>query len=83
MIHPNHKYAVIDLGTNTFHALIVEKHENGSFVRLYKERIYVKLAEEGIEKIGSTAFSRAIFALTKLTKNNAMMTCFSGPSEIQ
>jgi len=62
---PNHRYAVIDLGTNTFHALMVEQQEDGSLLRLYKERIYVKLAEEGIGKIGPLAFERAIAALEK------------------
>lgn len=58
-----HRYAVIDLGTNTFHALIVEKLANGDLKQLYKKRIYVKLAEEGIEKIGNASFQRALSAL--------------------
>ncbi len=56
------RYAVIDLGTNTFHLLIIEVNK-GSIHQLYKERIYVKLAEEGIEKIGEKPFSRGINAL--------------------
>lgn len=61
----NQRYAVIDLGTNTFHALIVEKQADGNLTRLYKERIYVKLADKGIDKISPAAFSRAVAALEK------------------
>lgn len=60
----NH-YAVIDLGTNTFH-LLIARHGNGkeAFEVLYKERRFVKLAEEGIGKIGERALKRGLEALT-------------------
>ncbi len=57
------KYAVIDLGTNTFHLLIIESSPNGKFKELYRERIFVKLAEGGIKKISALAFDRALHAM--------------------
>lgn len=59
------KYAVIDLGTNTFHLLIVEAKENGHFLELHRERIFVKLAEDGIEQIGDNAIMRALRAMQR------------------
>ncbi len=61
----DNRFAVIDLGTNTFHLLAVELMEDGHINRLYKERIYVKLAEEGIGRIGDGAFKRGKDAITK------------------
>lgn len=58
------RYAVIDLGTNTFHLLIVEKTA-GSVRQLVKEKLYVKLAEDGIENIGPPAYERAMQAVRR------------------
>lgn len=56
--------AVIDLGTNTFHLLIVKgTDEHGNFNEVYRERRYVKLAEEGIETIGDKAYQRGLDTL--------------------
>lgn len=66
------KVAVIDLGTNTFHLLIVELQEKG-FRELYRERRFIKLAEEGIETIGDAAFARALAAITAYAKKVAEM----------
>lgn len=59
------RFAVIDLGTNTFHILIVEKSGNDKipFKEIYREKRFVKLAEEGIATIGSIPFQRAITTL--------------------
>ena len=58
------RFAVIDLGTNTFHILIVENVDNSiPFKEIHRERRFVKLAEEGIEKIGETPFARGIQTL--------------------
>jgi exopolyphosphatase/guanosine-5'-triphosphate,3'-diphosphate pyrophosphatase len=46
--------AVIDLGTNTFHLLMVELQDNG-FEILYKEKIPVKLGKGGINQNTITA----------------------------
>jgi exopolyphosphatase/guanosine-5'-triphosphate,3'-diphosphate pyrophosphatase len=66
------KVAVIDLGTNTFHLLIVELQVEG-FRELYRERRFIKLAEEGIETIGDAAFARALAAITAYAKKVAEM----------
>ncbi len=58
------KLGVIDLGTNTFHLLIAEVNQQ-SITEIYRERIFVKLAEEGIHKIGNAALERATNALSK------------------
>ena len=61
--------AIIDLGTNTFHLFIVEFKNDGLHI-LYKEKIVVKIGENGISKniIGPDAYERAINALV-LFKN--------------
>ena len=57
------RYGVIDLGTNTFHVLIAEKGGNASIEELHRERIFVKLGEDGIQKIGAAPFERGLQAL--------------------
>ncbi len=57
------RYAVIDLGTNTFHLLIAEKQKNHRFKELHRQRFFVKLAEEGIETIGAEPVKRGMQAL--------------------
>lgn len=59
---PN-RYAVIDLGTNTFHLLVAEKKANQEFTELHRQRFFVKLAAEGIETIGDSAIQRGFHAL--------------------
>jgi len=58
-----HRYAVIDLGTNTFHLLIVERGPMGQIQVLKRVREFVKLAESGIYKIGLAPYLRGIEAL--------------------
>jgi len=58
------RVAVIDLGTNTFHLLIAERPESGgAWQHLLRRKFYVKLAEEGIERIGDGAYERAMTAV--------------------
>ncbi|HMR44261.1 MAG TPA: hypothetical protein PKC40_10525, partial [Saprospiraceae bacterium] len=60
------KKAVIDLGTNTFHLLIVKMDAgNTTFEVIQRKRIFVNLAEEGISKIGADACARALEAMKK------------------
>lgn len=59
------RYAVIDCGTNTFHLLIAAPQSDGGFREVYRERIFVKLAEEGIDRIGDQAYARALSVLEK------------------
>lgn len=62
------RYGVIDLGTNTFHLLIVDVNKKGESTELFRERIFVKLAEDGIGKIGDKAYLRGINALSHFQK---------------
>lgn len=57
------RFGVIDLGTNTFHLLISEKDSDGNITELFRERIFVKLGEDGIDTIGDAPFQRAIDAI--------------------
>lgn len=57
-------FAVIDCGTNTFHLLIARPAADGSFEEIYRERRFIKLAENGIECIGEAPYERALKALT-------------------
>jgi len=58
------RVAVIDLGTNTFHLLIAERPDTGGpWQHLLRRKYYVKLAEEGIERIGASAYERAMTAV--------------------
>ncbi len=55
-------YAVIDIGTNTFHILIISGTSN-QFKVLFKERKYVKLGQGGVKVISAAAFQRGITAM--------------------
>lgn len=57
------RLAVIDLGTNTFHLLIVDKTPDGGFKKIIRKRFFIKLAEEGIQVIGKAPFERGLNAL--------------------
>lgn len=57
------RYAVIDLGTNTFHLLIAEEGPAGKIKEIFRERRFVKLAEEGIETIGAAPYRRGLETL--------------------
>ena len=63
MAHPK-KAAVIDMGTNTFHLVLVELHGK-EFRTIYKEKVAVKLGQGGITKnqITPDAEKRAIHTL--------------------
>ena len=60
--------AIIDLGTNTFHLLIVKILKNNQWETLYRERIFVKLGEGGVDEIIPSAWSRAIKSLVHFKK---------------
>ena len=57
------QFAVIDCGTNTFHILIAEPAEGGGFREIYRERKFIKLAADGIQRIGSAPYERALQTL--------------------
>lgn len=91
------RYAVIDLGTNTFHLLVAERQENNGFNELYSQRFFVKLAESGIETISKAAIQRGLEALqsfrevldqlkvdkVKAIGTAALRTATNGPQFIQ
>lgn len=54
------RLAVIDCGTNTFHLLIVELQPDGSFKQVYRLREYVRLGQEGLDRIGEAPFERGL-----------------------
>lgn len=60
--------AVIDLGTNTFHLLIVAFLPEGTIDEYYRERIFVKLASDGIDRIGEEPFARGLKAMNHFRK---------------
>jgi exopolyphosphatase/guanosine-5'-triphosphate,3'-diphosphate pyrophosphatase len=62
------KVAVIDLGSNTFHLLIATLISPHEFEIEYKEAHFVKLASEGIEKIGETPFRKGIEIMNLFAK---------------
>jgi exopolyphosphatase/guanosine-5'-triphosphate,3'-diphosphate pyrophosphatase len=59
------RFAIIDLGTNTFHLLIAEKNGSETTI-LMNEKISVKIGQGGISKnfIQSDAYERALRTLT-------------------
>jgi len=57
----NKNLAILDLGTNTFHILIVEVSNNGNdYNIIYKEKQFVKLGEFGLAYLEEIVLSRAI-----------------------
>jgi exopolyphosphatase/guanosine-5'-triphosphate,3'-diphosphate pyrophosphatase len=54
------RLAVIDLGSNTFHLLIVEILSNGEWITLAKDRRYVKLASAGLDQISHESIERGV-----------------------
>jgi len=64
------RLAVLDLGTNTFHLLIADVTDDGSFNTIFKSKISVKLGEGFINRklIGPAAFERGISTLIHYKK---------------
>lgn len=54
------RLAVIDLGSNTFHLLIVDLQPEGHWIPILKDRHYVKLASGGLHRIDEESIERAI-----------------------
>jgi len=53
----------LDLGSNTFHLLIVEKKDDQSFEVLYRKRQYTKLSKAGGDLIAPDSFQKGIDCL--------------------
>ena len=62
------RVCVIDLGTNSFHAVIVDAHANGTFTELDKIKEMVRLGEGGFKQhhLTDEAADRALSALRKI-----------------
>jgi exopolyphosphatase / guanosine-5'-triphosphate,3'-diphosphate pyrophosphatase len=54
------RLAVIDCGTNTFHLLVVDIRPDKTFEQVYKKRQYVRLGQEGLDRIGLASFQRGV-----------------------
>lgn len=54
------RYAILDLGTNTFHLLVVEVFNDQSFRVLHKAEEFVRLGEEGLHHLGAAAYQRGL-----------------------
>ncbi len=84
----SNRLAIIDLGTNTFHLLIVEKLE-GRFITIHQERIAAKVGVGGINQniITEAAIVRALNALRefklKLDSFDVVKTFCFGTSAIR
>jgi exopolyphosphatase/guanosine-5'-triphosphate,3'-diphosphate pyrophosphatase len=59
------RYAAIDLGTNTFHMIIVEKDNKDEINVINRSRHFVKLAYGGFKNIDDEAIARGIDVLTE------------------
>ncbi|MFB9865212.1 Ppx/GppA phosphatase family protein [Rufibacter immobilis] len=93
------RFALIDLGTNTFHLLIVELDAQGGQQTLYKTKVPVKLGEGGISKgeITPTARERGLKTLAefreimeqqqvtvvKATATSALRNASNGPEVVR
>jgi exopolyphosphatase / guanosine-5'-triphosphate,3'-diphosphate pyrophosphatase len=71
------RYAVIDLGSNTFHLMIVTANLKGTIEVTYRERIFVALSEGGISSIKQErieAGKRALLSFQKTLKKYEPLT---------
>jgi exopolyphosphatase / guanosine-5'-triphosphate,3'-diphosphate pyrophosphatase len=67
MMKPVKRIAAIDLGTNSFHAVIVDILPDGSFYTIDKLKEMVLLAEKGVgENLSESAIERGLEALKKI-----------------
>lgn len=64
---PAKRIAAVDLGTNSFHAVLVDIYPDGSFRTVDKLKEMVILAEKGMsDRLGPQAMDRGISALKKI-----------------
>ena len=62
------RVCVIDLGTNSFHAIIVDVHPNGSYQVVDRLKEMVRLGEHGLDanRLPEDAMERGLQALTRI-----------------
>ena len=64
---PTKRIAAIDLGTNSFHAVLVDIYPDGSFRTVNKLKEMVILAEKGLEdRLSREAMDRGLVALKRI-----------------
>lgn len=64
---PVKRIAAVDIGTNSFHVVIVDIYPDGSFYTIDKIKEMVLLAEKGVEnRLSDEAMERALTALYKI-----------------
>ena len=51
------------MGTNTFHALVLEKEEGADWKPVFRKRFFVRLAADGLNIIGEQSWERAMAAM--------------------
>ena len=61
-------YAVIDLGSNTFHILIAKYSGNNVFSETYRERVFVGLSDGGIEILKRESVEKGLETLKKFAE---------------
>jgi exopolyphosphatase/guanosine-5'-triphosphate,3'-diphosphate pyrophosphatase len=66
----NHKFAIIDMGTNTFHLLLAQADDEGDFEITYRDRVAAKIGKDGINqgRITSEGIKRALKAMQGFQK---------------
>lgn len=64
------KIAILDLGTNTFHLLIVSVNKKGEWEKIFKSKSVVKLGEgsDNLKIISEKAYHRGLKALVRYKK---------------
>ncbi|MBK8699569.1 MAG: hypothetical protein IPN29_08505 [Saprospiraceae bacterium] len=62
------RIAAVDLGSNTFHLLIVETTGRAPLVEIFRERVFVGLGDGGIELLEEEAIERGLQACSSFRK---------------
>jgi len=57
------RVGIIDLGSNTFHLLVVDIDKEGQFTTIFKDRSFVGLAEDGLQQISQKAIDKGLETL--------------------
>ena len=63
------RLAILDLGTNTFHLNIYEAGEDKKLNELFKSKVFVKLAEKGMQEIAAEPFQRGLDTIRNFNEN--------------
>lgn len=71
------KFAVIDLGSNTFHLLIVEKKTDNTFETLFRKRVFTGLSDGGIQLIKD---DRIKYGLATIREFKEILTSYDSPT---